>query len=464
MADLYEKISGPDKGARLLAKVLRARPLAKVVNTAPVLGTMRALLDAHEPAPELPPRLGIDAQHEVPEATIDVDELLVKYSVEELAAAAEEYYRLNIGDGAYFRSKPWTTYYEATDELISFSNVLLGVRPLKGMRVLDFGAGTGWTSRALALLGCQVIVSDVSTSALEFAERHFREVPLPDTCPSPQFMRFDGHRLDLETASIDRIVCVDAFHHVPNHGDVLREFARVLKEGGVAGFQEPGPNHSRTAQSQFEMRNFTVVERDILIKEIWATAAEAGFESIGLAVFTAKPFQLSVDDYEDFVNRGAAADRYIDHVLPFARDRRVFFLRMPGGNVLDSREREGLLAEIAVDVESSEVTTELTGVARLKNTGTAAWLPASAETGPVRLGAHLYDSTGRLLDRDWARMDLPSLHPVVPGTELTLPFSIPVDLPPGEYGVEFDLVAEHVAWFSINNSPTASVSISVVSA
>ena len=38
---------------------------------------------------------------------------------------------------------------------------------------------------------------------------------------------FDGHRLELDDESVDRVACNDAFHHVPNPGEVLAEFARA---------------------------------------------------------------------------------------------------------------------------------------------------------------------------------------------------------------------------------------------
>ena len=42
----------------------------------------------------------------------------------------------------------------------------------------------------------------------------------------------------------------------------------VLKPGGMVGLSEPGPHHSKTAQSQMEMRQFKVLENDIIIEDI----------------------------------------------------------------------------------------------------------------------------------------------------------------------------------------------------
>jgi len=64
---------------------------------------------------------------------------------------------------------------------------------------------------------------------------------------------------------------------------------RVLKPGAIAGFHEPGPNHSKSAGSQYEMRNFNVLEDDIDIGKIWSLAKEMGFFRLRLGVYSPYP-------------------------------------------------------------------------------------------------------------------------------------------------------------------------------
>lgn len=137
------------------------------------------------------------------------------------------------------------------------------------MNVLDFGASTCWTTRCLTQLGCAVTAVDVSATALAIGRELFRVLPLVGARPEPTFLVFDGRHIDLPDESVERIACVDAFHHVPNPAEVLAELGRVLRPGGIAGFSEPGPNHSKAAHSQFEMKNFTVVENDVVMADIW---------------------------------------------------------------------------------------------------------------------------------------------------------------------------------------------------
>ncbi len=427
---------------------------------------VRRVRRAIAPAPAPAPVSTIDAQAPLTEPdAVDVRKLLEHYTVEQLSEAADEYYRKNMDAVDYYYSKPVANIDEAHDLLICFAQVLAGVRPVKGMRVLDFGAGTGWTSRMLTQLGCQVIVCDVSAAALDVARELFVRQPVAGEQPEPEFLLFDGRRLDLPDASVDRIFCIDAFHHVPNPAHVLAEMGRVLAPGGVAGFQEPGPNHSKTAQSQFEMKQFTVIENDIIIRDIERWARDAGFTDLELAVFTSDPFHTSITGYDDFLAGGVTRRHHYEVMQPFVEQRRIFFLSKGSRAEADSRERRGLDArlEIRLDGDTASAGGSLTGHAAATNTGSTRWLPSEAPVGPVRLGVHLLDGDGTYLDRDYARIDLPAGPPEGrrTGERASFDFTVPAPRTAGAYRFEFDLVAEHVAWFEMNGVPTVTIPITV---
>ena len=420
-----------------------------------------------EPAAPQPPAARVDIDAQAPSAdpdAVDVDDLLTKYSVEELSEAADDYYRRNIEGIDYYLGKPASSSDEAPQLLSCFAQILAGVRVVPGMRVLDFGAGTGWTSRFLTQMGCEVIVCDVSPTALDIARRLFERQPVSGSQPVPTFLRFDGRRIDLADESVDRVICIDAFHHVPNPADVLHELGRVLRQGGIAAFQEPGPNHSKSAQSQFEMKNFTVIENDIRMRDISTWADRAGFTQLELAVFTPMSFRLSIDEYEDYLARGVTVERHYEHQRQFVADQRVFFLSKGEPLISDSRDRSGLLAELAVSpdeiagLQGGAIRARLTA----RNIGTSLWLPSDAPVGPVFVGAHLYDADGRMLERDYARIPLPSAGPgIAPGEEVTLDLELPVPIEPGSYTIELDLVAEYVGWFEMNDSRPATIRLEV---
>src|SRR6185436_17074989 len=217
-----------------------------------------------------------------PRDFIDVKKLIAETPIEQLNRTAEEYFA-SLRDWEDHLAKPFSRAEDAPQLLINLAVLLQGLNVTPGMTVLEYGAGTGWLSRYLTQLGCRAILLDVSPTALNIArELYARQKPIGDRF-EPRFLVFNGRNIELPDASVDRIVCFDAFHHAPNPEEVLREFSRVLKPGGIAAFAEPGPRHSTTTQSQYEMRTYGVVENDIDIHALWAAAERLGFAELKLA-------------------------------------------------------------------------------------------------------------------------------------------------------------------------------------
>jgi hypothetical protein len=86
---------------------------------------------------------------------IDVAERPRSVSVEALSEAAEGYMQRMRSNPDPLLAKPMANVIEAPELLISFGTLLRGLKPLPGARVLDFGAGTCWTSWA----GCSCRVA-----------------------------------------------------------------------------------------------------------------------------------------------------------------------------------------------------------------------------------------------------------------------------------------------------------------
>jgi glycosyltransferase involved in cell wall biosynthesis/SAM-dependent methyltransferase len=394
---------------------------------------------------------------------IDVRQRMKELSVEELCATAEEFYaRLDKWD--YLHAKPFAAVNETPELLINFAQVVRGLKLLPEMTILDFGAGACWTSRFLTQLGLQVVAVDVSASALRIGEELYRRYSPVGDQPPPKFLRFDGRRLDLPDESFDRISCWDAFHHVPNPGDVLREMARVLKSGGIAGFAEPGPDHSKSPQSQYEMRTNRLIENDVDLVAIWHEAQAAGFTDLRLAIFNPEGTLLPLEEFEDCLSGKDAAGRYIAETREQMRHRRVFFLFKGESTALpDSRQRDGLRADLKVEAVATSVKAgeSLTLKVVATNSGSTAWLLRDARVGLVRFGIHLFTSEGKLIDLDYYRQDLPNGNrEMMPGE--TTEFTAQVPLPAiGTYLLQCDLVSENVCWFEHNGSATVKLTVNV---
>lgn len=269
--------------------------------------------------------------------------------------------------------------------------------------MLEFGAGTCWASRWLTQLGCRTLSVDVAPTALKIGAELYRTQPPFGNMPAPQFIVFDGSRLPLPDASIDRIMCLDAFHHVPNPAQVLAEMARVLVAGGIAGFAEPGPEHSRSETSQYEMREHNVIENDIDLPALWQTAQRVGFTDLKLAAFNQNAQYLSLSEFDNFLAGGPTAHAYTNATRLFLRDKRNFFLFKGTAQQRDSRFRAGLQASIRplqnlVRGRAGETLTIRTAVT---NTSPARWLPAAAGVGAVYLGFHVKDLNGAMLHQSY---------------------------------------------------------------
>ena len=97
---------------------------------------------------------------------------------------------------------------------------------------------------------------------------------------------------------------------------------------------------------------------------------------------------------------------------------------------------------------------ELSFTLAVKNVGLEPWpnLGQDGEQGAVRLGAHLLRLNEDEVDWDYARAKLP--YDVLPGAEVELVLKVRAPAEPGNYIVEFDMVAEHVSWFEDFGSGT----------
>jgi len=100
--------------------------------------------------------------------------------------------------------------------------ILDGLSPIAGRRVLDVGTGTGRAAIALARAGAVVTGVDASREMLAVAERRAREEGV-----SVAFTPGDAHRLDFADRSVDAVVCLRVLMHTPDWRASLRELCRV---------------------------------------------------------------------------------------------------------------------------------------------------------------------------------------------------------------------------------------------
>lgn len=384
---------------------------------------------------------------------IDFREVVARHSFAEHAARADKYFS-TLDFASLVARKPFAAPAEAAELCAGLATLLPNLLLFSGARVLDFGAGTCWMTRLLALLGCDVTAVDVSRKALEVGERLIRSDALGSQL-KVSFVPLDGPELPFADGTFDRIVCFDALHHVPDQHEAIRQFARVLKDGGIAALHEPGPEHSRTSGAQFEMRMYDVIEADVHVEELIETARAAGFTSAELAVY-ANAITTDLGGFNDFLANPAASSagqRFIAHTAAGLENRRTFFLHK--GDALagmDSRSPFGLLARIDVTARVGETHTHLKGT--FSNIGSNTWLPSFTGIGAVNIGVHLRGTDGQMINGDYARFAL-SANRVKPGEVRAVELDIPH--PPGldRFELVVDPVAEGIMWFEVTGGTPA---------
>src|SRR4030095_13580622 len=82
----------------------------------------------------------------------------------------------------------------------------------------------------------------------------------------------------------------------------VREIARVLNSNGMALFSEPGAGHAESPVSTVAMRDFGVLEQDILIPRFVAACYDAGFRDVRIKpiAYAIPEFDLTPDDWQNW--------------------------------------------------------------------------------------------------------------------------------------------------------------------
>lgn len=121
---------------------------------------------------------------------------------------------------------PWYDRIFGSNQIERWNGLLK--LPVKG-RVLDAGGGTGRVAEMIQCGTCEVFVADLSMGMLREAGK---KTGLHPVCSQTEDLPFDQQ-------SFERIVIVDALHHVLNQEKTLLDLFRVLKAGGRLVIEEP---------------------------------------------------------------------------------------------------------------------------------------------------------------------------------------------------------------------------------
>lgn len=389
---------------------------------------------------------------------------------------AEKTYLSRTGGSAWEREKPFppprTELFDESLELLNdFVVAMRLLRPSGSDRIVDLGAGGGWCSDLLQRLNRRTVAVDISLEMLRVCRERPTRTPI-------RAVAGDVERLPFADGSFDKAVCLSAIHHVPDMAAAVREIHRVLAPDGVAVFSEPGVGHAGKPWSVSASRDFGVLEQDVRIEPFIEHCRAAGFRHAAVCpiAYVIPEFELSLDEWRSW-RRLPRIKRPVRALEKMARAmleivgagkqsilfeeafamRLVRLLQVPVEEhpfiiaaKSDRRRTYPATWRAAIAVESLPSTARanetVSFALTLTNAGTAQWPAArTAGSGHVRVGLQLLDAESRVIEKEFARFDLP--RDVAPGEACHVSGAFHAPANAGAYGLKIDLVAEGVTWF-----------------
>jgi len=241
---------------------------------------------------------------------------------------------------------------------------------------------------------------------------------------------------------------------------------RVLKKDGRAAFSEPGCKHSQSPDSIREMQESGVLERDVVLSDVYDKAMKAGFKELYLKpMLLPSEIDLTYFEWQRFFNgMPAIVEEYMQKVRTYTEDCHLFFTLHKSLKKRQRDSRNPGLLRAAIEITDIPSTIKQGGdmviKVLVKNTGDTLWLSEMQKFGGhVTLGVKLLIQNGKILNSDFGRALLPK--DVMPGESVEVVMQLGAPSEKGEYVLKFDMVCERITWFEGAGSMPLSVRFEV---
>ena len=329
--------------------------------------------------------------------------------------------------------------------------LLLDCRP--GDRVLDLGAGSGFSSEMLARFGYRVVAVDPNLRALQ----NNRARPRFDRSRIEGVVTVAGaiaESLPFAKDTFDGVLAMNVLHHVPGLPSATAELARVLKPGCRAVFCEPGLDHMHAGETRRAVREHGETDQPFDVMTFLTMARELGFAEAMLCATLQSPLRLLPVQEVDLYASGRHPRPHMTPagVLEELHRRHAYGMLVRDGKRAKTSRYPGVLrAAITVHELPRELVRNHTrvGLVELANIGDSVWLSEPDGFGGfVTLGCKLLQADGRLVDDAIGRTMLSrDIHPGE-SIQVAMPIAVSDRIDAGPYVLRVDLVNELVTWFA----------------
>jgi len=224
------------------------------------------------------------------------------------------------------------------------------IRPQPGQTVLELAAGpgiTGFLAAELVQPAGRLISTDFAEPMLEVARQRAARLGTDNV----EFRVVDAESIDLETASVDAVLCRWGYMLVADPGAAFSETRRVLRPGGrVALSAWDGPEHNAWAAAPM----IALVQRGLVPApdpdepgmfafakpgRIENLLADAGFLDVEVDTVDV---EMSYDDFDDFLGVTNACSRPVADALEgLDADVRAEVEAAMGDGLADFRAQDG---------------------------------------------------------------------------------------------------------------------------
>lgn len=183
--------------------------------------------------------------------------------------------RLTPEDRRWVKTKPFGRLEESGRRIKDFAFILEIFDLPVGAKILDIGAGSGWTSIWLAQMNYQVTATDISAAMIEVGKVKARRLKLNNL----KFIVADSEKLDFDS-QFDAVLIYDTLHHCQRENRVLSGAFRALRPGGKILIVEPNSAHGWDTDAQAKAKRYGILEKGYSPRYLQATLAEIGFQKI----------------------------------------------------------------------------------------------------------------------------------------------------------------------------------------